>query len=78
MELANHSLQDLFGQLGLPSEPAAIDRFVSAHRPLADSVRLADANFWSPAQAQFLREEIAEDADWAEVVDQLNLMLRAG
>ncbi|MCW5637448.1 MAG: DUF2789 family protein, partial [Rubrivivax sp.] len=33
--------------------------------------------FWSPAQARFLREEVAEDADWAELVDQLNLMLRA-
>jgi hypothetical protein len=43
---------------------------------LADAVRLADAPFWSQAQAQFLREEIYEDADWAEVVDQLNLMLR--
>ena len=26
-------------------------------------------------QARFLRDEILEDADWAEVVDQLNAML---
>ena len=37
----------------------------------------ADAAFWTPAQAQFLREEFTEDADWAERVDQLNVMLRA-
>lgn len=77
MEPSAHSLRNLFEQLGLPSAPADIERFAAAHRPLADAVALADAPFWSKAQAQFLREEIAEDADWAEVVDQLNLMLRA-
>ena len=39
-------------------------------------IALADAFFWTPAQAAFLREKIQEDADWAEIVDQLNLMLR--
>ena len=29
------------------------------------------------SMGRFLREEISEDADWAEVVDQLNVMLRA-
>ncbi len=76
MDTTQHSLQQLFQQLGLPDSPEEIRRFVTRHRPLADPVRLADASFWSPAQAQFLREEIAEDAAWAEVVDQLNLMLR--
>ena len=46
------------------------------HSPLAQGCKLADAPFWDKAQAAFLREEITEDADWAEVVDQLNLMLR--
>ena len=54
-----------------------IERFVAAHRPLAAGIELADAPFWSAAQAQFLREEVEDDADWAELVDQLNLMLRA-
>ena len=77
MESSVHSLRNLFEQLGLPGEEADIARFVAAHRPLAASIALADAPCWSVAQAQFLREEIAEDADWSEVVDQLNLMLRA-
>lgn len=77
MESSTHDLRNLFEQLGMPAEQADIEHFVTAHRPLADAVALADASFWSRAQAQFLREEIAEDADWAEVVDQLNLMLRA-
>jgi hypothetical protein len=76
MDFETHHMQDLFRQLGLPSARAEIERFVEAHRPLADGVELADAPFWSPSQAQFLREEIDEDADWAEVIDQLNLMLR--
>ncbi len=76
MELANHTVADLFRQLGLPDGEAEIEHFVAAHRPLPDTVRLADAAFWTTAQAQFLRDEINEDADWAEVVDQLNLMLR--
>ena len=77
MQLSNHTVQDLFQQLGLPNAPADIDQFVAEHRPLPEATRLAEAPFWSPGQAQFLREEIKKDADWAEVVDQLNLMLRA-
>ena len=76
MEPSVHSLRNLFEQLGLPGGEAEIERFVATHRPLAAGLLLADAPFWTAAQAQFLREEIAEDADWAEVVDQLNLMLR--
>ena len=77
MEQTNHSLEDLFSQLGLPAAQPDIEQFVARHRPLPGEVALADAAFWSPGQAQFLREEISEDADWAEVVDQLNVMLRA-
>jgi len=77
MDLTHHDLKDLFEQLGLPSAPAEIDAFIAQHRPLADDVLLPDAPFWSEAQAQFLREEFDEDADWAEMVDQLNIRLRA-
>ena len=44
---------------------------------LPADVLLADAPFWTPAQATLLREELLEDADWAEVIDQLNAALRA-
>jgi hypothetical protein len=76
MELSNHVLADLFRQLGLPDDHAGIETFITGHRPLPGATRLADAPFWSPAQATFLREEITEDADWAELVDQLNAALR--
>ena len=54
-----------------------IRRFIATHSPLAADIALADAPFWTTGQAAFLREEIVRDADWAEVVDQLNAALRA-
>lgn len=76
MESPVHDLSALFKQLGLAADPASIERFIGLHAPLPPSCQLADAPFWSPAQAGFLREEILEDADWAEVVDQLDVLLR--
>ena len=75
MESPIHRLGDLFGQLGLPDDPASIESFIAAHRPLPAGVALADAAFWTPSQAQFLREEISDDADWAELVDSLGSLL---
>lgn len=77
MEPPLHSMSTLFAQLGLPSDEAAIERFIATHSPLPEDVALADAPFWTPAQAAFLREEVGEDADWAEVVDQLNVRLHS-
>ena len=71
-----HGLVELFAQLGLPGDDAGIQPFLVAHTPLAPDMALADAPFWGEAQATFLREQILDDADWAEVVDQLNLALR--
>ena len=76
MENPVHDLSALFQQLGLPADPASIERFIRNHSPLAPTCKLADAPFWNASQATFLREEILEDADWAEVVDQLNVLLR--
>ena len=76
MEGPTHDLNALFQQLGLPSETEDLQAFVSKYSPLAETIELADAPFWSPSQATFLREQLNKDADWAEVVDQLNLLLR--
>lgn len=77
MELSVHPLSELFAQLGLPTEAAEIDAFIASHAPLAGDVPLDQAPFWNAAQANFLREELREDADWAEVIDDLNERLRA-
>jgi len=77
MEKSFHRFSELFSQLGLPTDATGIWEFLKSHSPLAGDVLLADAPFWTPAQASLLREELLEDADWAEVVDQLNIVLRA-
>jgi hypothetical protein len=77
MDQTFHHFSDLFAQLGLPSEEMQIRSFIADHSPLPDAVALADAPFWSPAQASLLRDELLDDADWAEQVDQLNVALRA-
>lgn len=76
MDAPFHRFCELFAQLGLPSEEDAIRDFIVTHAPLSNDVKLEDAEFWSPAQAQLLRETIVDDADWAEVVDHLNAALR--
>lgn len=77
MERPVHSMNNLFAQLGHASDDAAITCFIETHRPLAESVQLHEASFWTPSQACFLREAIIQDADWAEVVDVLSTQLRA-
>lgn len=77
MEKPLHRFTDLFAQLGLAHDALSIRQFIGAHSPLPPDVRLADAPFWTPAQATFLRESVQQDADWAELADQLNNALRA-
>lgn len=71
-----HQFCELFAQLGLPSDVKAIASFIQSHSPLPPGTRLEDAPFWTPAQAALLRDEIRDDADWAGLVDRLNLALR--
>lgn len=72
----HHRFSELFQQLGFPSDVESIRRFVISHSPLDSGVKLENASFWTEAQAELLREEILQDADWAEVTDQLNAALR--
>ncbi len=76
MNAPHHEFAELFAQLGLPADDADIRRFIAAHAPLPDAMRLEDAPCWTPAQARLLRESLAQDADWATVVDRLSLAMR--
>lgn len=76
MESPDHSLVSLFEQLGLDTSAEAIEDFIVKHKPVARQTQLHQANFWSRSQAAFLRQAIEEDADWANVVDHLDSMLR--
>lgn len=76
MDASFHPFCELFAQLGLPADEPAVARFITGHAPLPEAVRLEDAPFWTPAQSGFLREQRGADADWAELVDRLDLALR--
>jgi hypothetical protein len=74
MDTTDHDLSHLFLQLGLPGEPSDIDRFVSAHR-LARGTPMLHAPFWTPAQAAFLQQAVAQDSEWTTAVDELAVRL---
>ncbi len=76
MESSSHTLSQLFAQLGLPDDHASIERFITVHGPLPGGVDLAEAPFWSPAQAALLASERAKDADWVELIDTLDTLMR--
>ena len=75
MDFSAHSINTLFQQLGLPATDSDIDSFLSRHK-LDHETRLLDADFWTEAQVAFLKEALEEDADWVEIVDQLDARLR--
>jgi hypothetical protein len=75
MELSTPTLQTLFEQLGLKSDQDSIDAFVDQHGPLPDDVKVSEAEFWTPQQQTFLKGEMRADAEWAPVVDELNVLL---
>lgn len=76
MEMQNHSLSALFDQLGLDSSETGINFFIKKNATLKGGDKLHEADFWNTAQSAFLKQAKDEDADWAEIVDQLDLMLR--
>ncbi|QMV15443.1 DUF2789 domain-containing protein [Vibrio spartinae] len=76
MEIYQHDMSALFEQLGLGSSPEEIQAFVKNHRHSRDSTPIHEASFWTASQSAFLKQAIEDDADWVELVDQLDVMLR--
>lgn len=77
MENFEHTMSDLFAQLGLPNANKEVDEFIHLHRPVANELALEKAWFWNAGQTQFIHEALSEDSDWSELVDQLDTRLRA-
>lgn len=76
MYTSAHTLSSLFAQLGLPDDPASIERFIASHQ-LGPRDHVAKASFWTPSQSRFLRDAMLDDAEWSEAVDLLaSLMTR--
>ena len=76
METSIHDMNALFAQLGLEESNESIENFIITHKPIPEDMELYEAEFWNKSQADFLKESIAEDSDWAVVVDHLNVLLR--
>jgi hypothetical protein len=74
VETNAHDLSNLFHQLGLSGEVGKVDAFIATHRTRLGN-KLWEAEFWSPAQARFLKSAIADDADWSSAVDDLAVRL---
>jgi uncharacterized protein DUF2789 len=72
-----HTMSDLFAQLGLPDADNEIDNFIHLHRPVSKDLSLEKAEFWNTGQSQFIHEALYDDSDWTELVDQLDTRLRA-
>lgn len=77
METFEHTLNNLFSQLGLSGEDKDIDAFIEKHCPIPKNISLEEAEFWNSSQSQFLKEALLDDSDWAEAIDQLNVRLSA-
>lgn len=75
MDTSKHNLYTLFEQLGLPSDDASIERFARNYR-LQNGQNLYQAQFWTEAQASFLRDAYEQDAEWAGALDALNSLIR--
>lgn len=76
MDTSKHTLSTLFEQLGLPADEDGIKKFIAQHSPLPREIALQDAPFWSPGQSQFLEEGLEDDSDWAELIDELDALMR--
>lgn len=76
MDTSTHSMRTLFEQLGLPSGQKEIEGFITRYSPLSSEIAIQDAPFWSESQSQFLEEGLEEDSDWAEIIDELDALLR--
>ncbi|WP_293265370.1 DUF2789 family protein [Neptunomonas sp.] len=75
MDTVKHNLTNLFLQLGLAAEENDIELFISSHS-VDEGISLEEAVFWTKGQAQFIKESRANDADWSDMVDELDALLR--
>jgi hypothetical protein len=76
MESYHTTMSDLFQQLGLASDEKSIETFIQLHSGLEQKIHIEQAPFWSRQQAGFIESSLVEDAEWAELIDQLNALLR--
>lgn len=72
-----YCLSTLFEQLGLSGKDDDIETFIRDHR-LSEGTKVYEAEYWTPQQAAFLKESLDQNAEWALIVDELNVRLHEG
>ncbi|WP_308303187.1 DUF2789 domain-containing protein [Shewanella sp. GutCb] len=75
MDTTPLDLEHLFQQLGLPSDAKAIELFIRKHT-ITKGLLIHQAGFWTISQQHFLAEALAEDAQWSDLIDHLDTLLR--
>jgi hypothetical protein len=70
-----YTLPDLFKQLGLASDQAAIDSFIAQHSGVCTHCGLPDAPIWTDIQRSFLHDAVAQDSEWSMISETLTGML---
>ncbi|MFT5235823.1 MAG: hypothetical protein ACI8SK_000040 [Shewanella sp.] len=75
MDTTPQDLSHLFEQLGMDNSEESIDTFI-ASKQIPANVLICQAEFWNESQKSFLRESIEEDAQWSELIDQLDTQIR--
>lgn len=76
MESPIHTLNSLLNQLGLSSEGRDIEKFIEQHKPVSATKAIYELDCFTPSQQSFLKEATEQDADWAEITDTLDTLLR--
>lgn len=76
MQTVDPNLNNLFEQLGLASDDQSINQFIEQNKGQVASTLLHEMPMWNDSQAEFLRQAKAVDAEWAEIVDELDARLR--
>lgn len=75
MDTTPQDFSHLFEQLGIDSSESNIDKFIAEHK-IPNNVLLSQADFWNESQKSFLKEAIEEDAQWSELIDHLDTLMR--
>lgn len=75
MDTSKHDLAGLFSQLGLDNSVDSINQFIQQHS-IDPDIQIYEADFWNESQSSFIYDALEQDADWSEVIDQLDVLLR--
>lgn len=76
MDTVKPTIIALFQQLGLGQDEAAVNEFIEQNKGVPATTLLHEMPVWNNTQAEFLKHAKERDADWAEVVDELDARLR--